>query len=241
MTTILSKGTKGDKVKELQEQLKLLGLYKSTIDGDFGRGTRNAVIAFQQQHFVDGIADSITIATIARAVKASVDKSKHLLLPVPHGLAEVEAQFGKIECYDTGGGTTVIDGVPVYKAVEITNDWVEENIVKVNLPIVGNQLVHKKMAPVFGSVLTNIKDRGLDGEIRQFGCWSPRHKMHNPLRNLSTHSWAIACDINWDTNGVGIVGDLDRGIVDAFERHGFEWGGRWSNRDDMHFQYCTGH
>ena len=44
----LRRGAKGDKVVELQERLKVLGLYTSRVDGDFGRGTRNAVIAFQQ-------------------------------------------------------------------------------------------------------------------------------------------------------------------------------------------------
>lgn len=26
-------------------------------------------------------------------------------------------------------------------------------------------------------------------------------------------------------------------IVDAFERHGFTWGGRWNHYDTMHFEY----
>lgn len=235
---MLRKGAKGDKVKELQEQLKLLGLYTSYIDGDFGLGTREAVIAFQQQYLVDGIADIVTLNAISRAVSATTQKTPHLILPVPHGLDELEAQFGKIEFRDIGAGPVIVQGVPVYKAIEITNGWDDANLVKVALPIVGEQLVHRKVVPVFESVLTNIKDRGLDGEVHQFGCWSPRHKMHDPNRSLSTHAYGISCDVNWDTNGVGKVGDLDPGIVDAFERHGFEWGGRWKFLDFMHFQYC---
>lgn len=237
----LRKGTKGDRVVELQERLKVLGLYTSKVDGDFGRGTRNAVIAFQQGYLVDGIVDPVTISALDAAVKAWSNKEQHLLIPVPRGLHELEAQFGKIEFVDTGGGATLVDGVPVWSSIEITNGWVEENIVKVSLPVVGDALVHKKMKSIFEAVFKNIKDRGLDKEVRVFGCWAPRHKMHNPARSLSTHSWAISCDINWDTNGVGKVGDIDPGIVDAFERFGFQWGGRWSSvRDDMHFQYATG-
>lgn len=237
----LRKGAKGSQVSELQEQLKLLGLYAGKVDGDFGRGTRGAVIRFQQSYLVDGLVDQVTSSSIERAVKAWSQKSKHLIIPVPNGLHELEAQFGKLEYYDTGGGASLVDGVPVWSSINITNGWARENIVKVNLPVVGDALVHKKMKPIFEAVFKNIKDRGLDDEVRMFGCWSTRHKMHNPDRDLSTHSWGISCDINWDTNGVGKVGDLDPSIVDAFERFGFQWGGRWSFRDDMHFQYCTGY
>ena len=153
-----------------------------------------------------------------------------LLLERPHGLEEIVRIFGEIEFDEAGGGS-----------VAIINDWERENIIRSNLPVIGYQLIHKKMEPVFRGVLQNVKDKGLDKEIVQFGVWSPRHKMHNPKRSLSTHSWAIACDINWATNPVGRVGDLNPGIVDSFERFGFEWGGRWRYRDDMHFQYCTGY
>jgi hypothetical protein len=30
---------------------------------------------------------------------------------------------------------------------------------------------------------------------------------------------------------------MPREIVDAFERHGFIWGGRWYHYDTMHFEY----
>ena len=30
---------------------------------------------------------------------------------------------------------------------------------------------------------------------------------------------------------------MPRAIVDAFERHGFVWGGRWYHYDTMHFEY----
>jgi hypothetical protein len=179
---------------------------------------------------VDGIVDDGTLAALDRAVAAWTERDQVITLPVPTGLAELEATFGKIVFDEADAGN-----------VEIVNDWASENIVRADLPIVGKQLVHKLMAPIFGAVLAEIIDKGLDGEILQFGVWCPRHKMHNPKRSLSTHSWAIACDLNWATNPVGKVGDLPAGIVESFERHGFNWGGRWGTRDDMHFQYCRGY
>ena len=44
---ILKLGTQGDEVKKLQERLYQLGYYTGEIDGQYGQGTAQAVIAFQ--------------------------------------------------------------------------------------------------------------------------------------------------------------------------------------------------
>jgi hypothetical protein len=67
--------------------------------------------------------------------------------------------------------------------------------------------------------------------------------------NMSVHSFGAAIDINtkfadyWIWSG-GKPGRVPRyrnqypmTIVDAFERHGFIWGGRWYHYDTMHFEY----
>jgi len=227
---MLTKGSKGKSVEQLQSHLKQLGYLNSKVDGDYGRKTQAAVVAFQQAYLVDGIADDVTLQAIDKAVSAWAKTEKSLLMPVPVGYKAVEDAFGAI-VYDNAEGGNIV----------ITNDWVDQNIIKADLPIVGIQYIHSKMESVFKAVLQEVIDKGLDGEIMQFGCWCPRHKMHDPTRGLSTHSWAIACDINWATNPVGRVGDMNPAIVDTFERHGFVWGGRWRTRDDMHFQYCKGY
>lgn len=225
----LRKGSHGKQVESLQAKLLALGLYDDLVDSAFGPKTKEAVVHFQQAYLVDGIVDTVTASALDAAHRAWDQKEKHLIIPVPHGLIEIEEQFGHIEYEEADGG-----------AILITNDWRRENIVFANLPIVGRHAIHRKIEAPFRAVLQNIKDKGLDGLIEQFGVWCPRHKMHNPARSLSTHSWAISCDINWATNVPGRVGDMDMGIVDSFERFGFEWGGRWRYRDDMHFQLATG-
>jgi len=52
---ILKKGSKGDAVRELQQQLVTLG-YKVAVDGDFGGGTEGAVLHLQKSfgYTVDG-------------------------------------------------------------------------------------------------------------------------------------------------------------------------------------------
>lgn len=59
---VLKKGSKGDAVKRLQEQLQQLGYLSGAIDGIFGPQTEKAVKAFQADNGldVDGIAGEFT-------------------------------------------------------------------------------------------------------------------------------------------------------------------------------------
>lgn len=66
---------------------------------------------------------------------------------------------------------------------------------------------------------------------------------------LSAHSFGIAFDLNaqlggywrWSGRPEGAAGPYDNhiplGIVTAFERRGFIWGGKWHHFDGMHFEY----
>jgi D-alanyl-D-alanine carboxypeptidase len=68
-------------------------------------------------------------------------------------------------------------------------------------------------------------------------------------RRLSAHSFGAAIDINvkqanywrWSGGEPGNVAAyhsrIPHEIVEAFERHGFIWGGRWYHYDTMHFEY----
>jgi hypothetical protein len=67
--------------------------------------------------------------------------------------------------------------------------------------------------------------------------------------NLSVHSFGAAIDLNtkfadywvWAGGKPGRVSawknQYPMDIVEAFERHGFIWGGRWYHYDSMHFEY----
>lgn len=65
---------------------------------------------------------------------------------------------------------------------------------------------------------------------------------------LSMHAYGAAIDLNlkfsnywlWEAKGATNIpyrNAMPRQIVDAFERHGFIWGGRWYHYDTMHFEY----
>ncbi len=58
----LGTGSWGDRVIKLQERLKELGYYNAEIDGQFGQGTKDAVIDFQEKNNLeaDGYAGPAT-------------------------------------------------------------------------------------------------------------------------------------------------------------------------------------
>ncbi len=72
-------GDTGGDVEKLQSALKLLGFYKGRIDGDYGKGTAEAVTKFQtaQKLEADGIAGKDTI----KAIFGSVGKAKATASP----------------------------------------------------------------------------------------------------------------------------------------------------------------
>lgn len=78
--TLIRKGAKGAKVKELQENLMKLGydLGKWGADGDFGNDTFEAVKKFQEDHNleVDGIVGKNTREAIEKALKETANKKE---------------------------------------------------------------------------------------------------------------------------------------------------------------------
>ena len=59
----LSSGSRGEKVEELQKRLQASGYYDGEIDGQFGSGTKAAVVDFQKNNGLDtdGLAGTETL------------------------------------------------------------------------------------------------------------------------------------------------------------------------------------
>ena len=59
---VLRTGSQGQEVTDLQSRLQALGYYEGGIDGQFGAGTKEAVLLFQKQNglIADGIVGSET-------------------------------------------------------------------------------------------------------------------------------------------------------------------------------------
>ena len=69
----LKEGMNGSGVRSLQQQLKTLGYYSGSVDGDYGSGTTAAVIAFQGANGLtqDGVAGKETLNAIYAAINGT--------------------------------------------------------------------------------------------------------------------------------------------------------------------------
>lgn len=76
---------------------------------------------------------------------------------------------------------------------------------------------------------------------REIQSWCVRFTSSNPKKKiLSTHSWAMAIDVDVAQNKANTDGNIPIWVVELMERWGFVWGGRWPNyKDPMHFQYMA--
>ena len=158
--------------------------------------------------------------------------------PAPHGFEAIKATFGDPSAFMRDDGTE-------------DPRWQAQYIVRVPLPfpipydsrtMLTRLACHKLVAPLFVAVFTDIANKGLKSSVKSCGGvfnWRMKRGQAKP----STHTWAIAIDLNVSTNAMGSAGDMDPRLVELFESYGFVWGGRWSgaNKDPMHFQYCSGY
>lgn len=98
---------------------------------------------------------------------------------------------------------------------------------------------HRLLVPIFKAVFESIHAAGLWDQLEDFGgCYAPRAQRGSSKPSL--HIWGAAVDLNTNSNPLGEVPKMPGGIVQLFEAHGFEWGGRWERQDGMHHQFATG-
>lgn len=105
---VLKEGCKGDDVKSLQNDLNTLGYNVGTADGQFGKKTKNAVIAFQKAHKLtaDGIVGNGTKNAINNAVQSK--KNNGVLQMGSKGAAVTSLQKNLVTLgYNTNG----VDGI----------------------------------------------------------------------------------------------------------------------------------
>lgn len=134
----------------------------------------------------------------------------------------------------------------------LSASWEKEHIVRRKLPAalpyafapdaaVTRIACHRLAADAFALAFERVLARGVAPDYLVFaGCFQPRRKVGG--EGWSTHTWGLAVDLRPATNPFGApTGDMDARVVAEFEAAGFEWGGRWTRRDAMHFQYVTGY
>jgi hypothetical protein len=153
----------------------------------------------------------------------------------PHGLAELQAQFGALTLTRDPRGSGYVISSPA--------GWESDNMVIVpSLPGYAHKLyVNKAMVDPLTRALGVATDVCPEYVIRTMGCFCPRMKRVNGA--LSVHSWGLAVDICADTNPMGkpLRTDMPRAFIDAFIAQGFTWGGSFPTPDPMHMQWISGY
>jgi len=71
--------------------------------------------------------------------------------------------------------------------------------------------------------------------INYAGCYV--HRRIHGSKKWSNHRWGLAIDLNVTQPVSKLTNNQHPALVKCFEDSGFTWGGRWENKDYMHFEY----
>jgi hypothetical protein len=246
---VLKKGMKGPLVGLWQEFLHGEGLYKHSIDCDFGGKTDASTKRYEGRELLpkDGIVDdelwgrAMGDGLVVAGSRWSLPEKPSFK---PLSVSQKHQRFGTIKSKPA----------PTPKnreAIKITNNWQSEHLVKVVVP----QLAGVTGAPRSGAIFANRlaaepiqtlfqvwEERGLLHLVRSWaGSWVPRYVRRAP-GVLSSHAWGTAFDINAAWNGLSRQ-PAARGrngtvipLVESANECGFWWGGHWKRPDGMHFE-----
>jgi hypothetical protein len=139
-------------------------------------------------------------------------------------------------------------------AIEILDDWVEQNILTIEIPQLKSILAFGKpfngLVRFYKGAVEQLRQawedverhRLLDRVLSWDGSFVPR-LVRGSTSRPSNHAFGTAFDINARWNGLGVtpppagVKGSVRELVPIFEKYGFFWGGNYRHRPDgMHFE-----
>lgn len=114
-------------------------------------------------------------------------------------------------------------------------EWVRTHISTQVVPILGAVTCNNALFPQLKAALAEVQERGLGSTIHVYsGCYNPRFIAGT--HSISNHAFGLAIDIDAPQNGRGTAGQINRGVVQIFQKWGFTWGGDWHYTDPMHFE-----
>lgn len=157
---VLRTGSQGEEVKELQARLQTLGYYTGKIDGQFGGGTKQAVVLFQQQNGLgaDGIVGAQT-----RAILYSPAAKPVTLTPTPAPTPAPVVTQEPIPGYTADGMPLLVNRQHLlpedYQPVHLVNmtDYCDKSIVKIK----ANGIEGEKVA--VDALMTMLRAAHADG------------------------------------------------------------------------------
>lgn len=162
---------------------------------------------------------------------------------VPNGLDEIKEYYGPdgmddAMIYNPWYWGTLVSRVVLHQPMKLSWDNAETTAF----------YAHRIVVPSLSDALLEIQARieeyaeYLNLTLTFGGCYCPRLKTDKS--GPSTHAWAIAVDLCPELGRYGNKEDAatyPRVIIEAFEKRGWIWGGRWTVPDAMHFQAAKGY
>ena len=140
----------------------------------------------------------------------------------------IKQAFGEFAYRPTGQMEFVIDPA-----------WLDENIVEVNIPLLGLTKCHKRMAEILTDVMEDLVEQGLSSVIdpsAYAGCWNGRY-IAGTYR-LSRHAFGAAADINiFNPLHGGNGSPVNPELLERMYAAGLTSGHVWTNADPGHFEY----
>lgn len=103
-----------------------------------------------------------------------------------------------------------------------------------------NVQIHAKLAGCLQAVVDEITANNIQYNITEIGGWRTGVGGGSVANGSSYHQYGAAVDINWSRNPCCSVAsyDMPQGYIQAFQNHGWSWGGNWNSiKDYMHFEY----
>ena len=152
-----------------------------------------------------------------------------MLAKIPNGLDEILDTFGSIDD---------------------PTRFELESVVSFDLPyplvydghVVHRARAHRLAVDHFVFAFEQVAALGLDDLARNYGGIYARRSIRGAKMHPSTHSWAIAIDLEPARFPLGSTARMDERVVECFRRAGFFYGGNFrSRKDPMHYQLCTGY
>lgn len=155
--------------------------------------------------------------------------SLRLVLSLP----EIKERFGEF-AYRPRRGVREID---------VHAEYAESMMVTTEVPIIGEVRCHRLIIEDLVAALEEMIAAGIDDWLdprRYAGCHYPR-RISTDRSRLSNHSWGIAIDLNVDLSMPGLGPQPPDEMIEIFGRHGFRWGGDFSQPDHHHWEWVGDH
>ncbi|AEV33905.1 putative peptidoglycan-binding domain-containing protein [Owenweeksia hongkongensis DSM 17368] len=220
----LKLGDKGEEVKVLQQMLNLQGA-NLKIDGDFGKGTKAAVIQFQYTH---------------------TDRQGVPLSPDGKVGSKTWGALTAVEANDKNPPPDVKRDPVTLRRIKTIHPQLRTELLEIY-----NEILERGVGVRFTSVLRSFKEQDA---IYAQGRWgNPGSIVSHARGGQSYHNYGLAVDfcllktngqVSWNRSD-----DLDRDgqsdwmeIASAFKMYGWEWGGDWNSfKDYPHVQKTFGY